>query len=61
MIPTWLEHAAAFLGLWLALACIAAPLIGAWLKRRAPIPPAPGDPCPPDEVPVPGPDAEAKP
>ena len=35
MIPRWLEQAAAFLILWFALACLAGPFIGMWLKRSA--------------------------
>jgi hypothetical protein len=31
----WLEDGAAFLILWLVLACLAAPFIGAWLRRKA--------------------------
>ena len=33
MIPHWLEQAAAFLILWLALAVTLGPLIGMWIKR----------------------------
>jgi hypothetical protein len=57
----WLEHAAAFAVLWLALALLLAPFIGERLKRNTPTRPAPGDhhPSPGVEVPAPGPDQEA--
>jgi hypothetical protein len=61
MIPSWLANAAAILILWFALAVTLGPFIGAWLKRCTPMPPAPGDPCPPDEVPAPGLNEETQP